>query len=381
MDYPWRDADALRDLYYGEELSQHQIAEHWDTSPDVINRWMKRHDIAARDRPEANRVRHNTDEPWKDEAVLRELYVEQRLTQPEIADELGCGDSTISNWIDRLEIKLPWQDEATMRELYVGRGMSQTEIAEHLDCGVSTVEKWMGRHGISGRENGDAVMLAMLPEEAYEILTDKEELRRLYVDQELSSRQIASMLGVGKTTVADRVSKYGLTRTQSEASRIQQLPKDVRDVFGDKDEMRTRYVEDGQSIPDLADEFDVAVRTVADYLELHEIERRSISEAVGTGEDHHSWKGGCHPYGPNWHEQREERLERDDYQCVVCGIGDDEHREANGRGLDVHHVIPLRKFVTDGDLDHTAANALTNLISLCRTCHARWEGIELRPET
>jgi hypothetical protein len=91
-----------------------------------------------------------------------------------------------------------------------------------------------------------------------------------------------------------------------------------------------------------------------------------------TGADHPRWRGGYRDYyGPSWPRQRRRARERDGYTCQSCG--------AEESGLDaelsVHHIRPFRTF--DG---HESANALSNLVSLCRECHAKWEGIPLRPE-
>lgn len=45
----------------------------------------------------------------------------------------------------------PWRDPSLLEELYHGRGMSQPEIADELGCCVATVSKWMRRHGIPTR--------------------------------------------------------------------------------------------------------------------------------------------------------------------------------------------------------------------------------------
>jgi hypothetical protein len=92
-----------------------------------------------------------------------------------------------------------------------------------------------------------------------------------------------------------------------------------------------------------------------------------------SGKDSYSYNGGrINHYGPNWTEKREEALERDDHTCQDCGInqGDVEFR------LEVHHIRPIRSFDDKAD-----ANELTNLITLCRSCHVKWEGLWLRPDS
>ena len=90
-----------------------------------------------------------------------------------------------------------------------------------------------------------------------------------------------------------------------------------------------------------------------------------------TGEDHHSWKPGRSDYGTEWRKTRQDVLKRDGYVCQACGA------DENGleHSLEVHHIKPLRTFdAVDG------ANKLNNLITLCKSCHRKWEGVPLKPD-
>ncbi len=80
-----------------------------------------------------------------------------------------------------------------------------------------------------------------------------------------------------------------------------------------------------------------------------------------TGKNNHNWRGGFDKnYGENWARQRRLTIERD-VTCRACGVP----KSPNGYGLDVHHIHPLRLFASKTD-----ANELSNLIALCRQCHA-----------
>jgi 5-methylcytosine-specific restriction endonuclease McrA len=86
-------------------------------------------------------------------------------------------------------------------------------------------------------------------------------------------------------------------------------------------------------------------------------------------------------YGGYWEKQRKKRLKRDSHECVVCGKSNEQHKMDHGKGLDVHHITKARKFLReDGSIDEGKAHRLENLITLCISCHSRWEGIPLRPE-
>ena len=70
-------------------------------------------------------------------------------------------------------------------------------------------------------------------------------------------------------------------------------------------------------------------------------------------------------YGVNWTKQRRKCLERDNYTCRVCKTTDsDLNREPA-----VHHITPRNSF----DGEPLEMNALENLITLCPSCHGRFE--------
>jgi 5-methylcytosine-specific restriction endonuclease McrA len=76
------------------------------------------------------------------------------------------------------------------------------------------------------------------------------------------------------------------------------------------------------------------------------------------------WRGGVEPYfGPNWNEQARKARARDKYTCQDCGVRQERPR------LDVHHLVPRRSFAGD----YRAANDLSNLVSLCKSCHKKRE--------
>lgn len=100
-----------------------------------------------------------------------------------------------------------------------------------------------------------------------------------------------------------------------------------------------------------------------------------------TGVNHPNWRGGwCPYYGPNWARQRIEARKRDNYHCQYCGKSE----KANGKRLDVHHIVPFRKFkyVSGENENYKEANKLSNLISLCVHCHKKAEAglIPIQPK-
>lgn len=70
-----------------------------------------------------------------------------------------------------------------------------------------------------------------------------------------------------------------------------------------------------------------------------------------------------HYYGPDWPTQKQLARERDNHTCQNCG------KQQQRPALDVHHMVRRGAFGSD----YETANALENLITLCRRCHRIWE--------
>lgn len=86
-----------------------------------------------------------------------------------------------------------------------------------------------------------------------------------------------------------------------------------------------------------------------------------------TGEDAPAWKGGRYfYYGPSWQESRQKTLESAGYECEVCGITSEKHKNEHGQTLHVHHKKKFKQF---GLEQHEKANRQENLMAVCRDCH------------
>jgi len=97
---------------------------------------------------------------------------------------------------------------------------------------------------------------------------------------------------------------------------------------------------------------------------------KSCKAKSQTGPDATNWRGGDYiydRYGPNWSENRERALERDEYECAVCG-------DSNKR-LEVHHITPRREFYIENlQVFEEGVNELDNLVTLCTDHHGPLEG-------
>jgi len=72
-------------------------------------------------------------------------------------------------------------------------------------------------------------------------------------------------------------------------------------------------------------------------------------------------------YGLNWTKQRQKCLERDSRTCRICGMEESEM----GREPAVHHICPRSEY---DESEWRTYNDLSNLITLCHSCHGKYEG-------
>ena len=305
--------------------------------------------------------------PWRDRDTLHQAYVIEGRTQYEIADEFGCTQANIAKWVKRHGLTkenppTPWRDEETLKRLYVAEGLYAREVAERLDCSVSTIERWLSIHAISDIDDSNA------PEE----LLNEAWLREKY--QTMSTLDIADVLGCSHRTVEKYLLRHGIETRGT--------PPIIRPL-DDAETLREWYVEEELPSDEIAEKVGCSPQAVRNWLRTHEIELRDPIHLrpPRTGPDHPRFRHGIREYGQTWYLRRRDRLEFDNYQCVVCGMGMEEHVQKYGRALSVHHIIKKEEFRNDdGSLDEERAHDIGNLLTLCREHHDLWEGIPLRPE-
>ena len=108
-------------------------------------------------------------DPWKNEDILHDLYVNQKLTVHTIGDQFGVSGATISYWLKKFELPVrnngrtrdsyPWRDADLMKRLYVDERLSTTQIGKKFDCTSKTVSKWLDRHGIDARSKKESNLI------------------------------------------------------------------------------------------------------------------------------------------------------------------------------------------------------------------------------
>jgi len=110
-----------------------------------------------------------------------------------------------------------------LEKFYIEREMSSNEIAEKYDCSKRTILKRLREYGIPRRSSG--------PKRRDDIT--KEKLEKLYLVEELSTRDIAEKLDTGRSTIYRKLKKFDIpTRDISESH----VKYDRKDFSGNSEE-------------------------------------------------------------------------------------------------------------------------------------------------
>lgn len=103
-------------------------------------------------------------ERYRDREWLHTQYVEKGLSLSEIAEKCNVVPKTIGNWRDRFGFEkrdsggytdgAKHRDEAWLREHYVEKELSLWEMATMCEASADTIRRWLNRYDIETRPPG-----------------------------------------------------------------------------------------------------------------------------------------------------------------------------------------------------------------------------------
>lgn len=175
-DKPWQDEETLRELYWGQRMSMNEMADEFGCDYTTVYRWMERNGIERRgDGGRDTRAKYE-DKDW-----LRKEYIERGKSTIQIAKEQGCGDEAIRQRLIEFGIKrrdnapnpeAEYRDEELMRRLYIEEQKSISEIANQLGYSDSAIRRWLHWHEIPVRKsNREKPPYYYTNEDGYEVVT------------------------------------------------------------------------------------------------------------------------------------------------------------------------------------------------------------------
>lgn len=269
--------------------------------------------------------------------------------------------------------KTVWECRECGKEYQSHQGLNQhyktdTNDCSGLECDVCGKDHFRTERTLTihkSREHGEACSYYD------ERLADKQWYFQKYVVEGYSTTDIAELIGCSRPQAGAWKRKHGIKSLGQYKSRGtgEDNPTYNPDAWVDTvcsycgDDMeirRKRYNEDGNNF--------CGRECSAEWKRENWVR-----------ENHPRWGGGYNQYyGPNWDEQREKCVRRDQYRCQACGATPVELVQEP----DAHHIKPIRWYKDNYDKPewYEKGNVLDNLVTLCYTCHPKWEGIPLKPD-
>jgi transposase/biotin operon repressor len=276
------------------------------------------------------------------------MYVERQMTAAEIGDELGCSKGAVLDQLDRNGIEArgfgeqpkwidaPWRDESMLRELYVDEGLPMETIAARLDCSSTAVRLGLIRHGIDRRTHAETT-IGQLPD----ALTDAERMHEWYVTERMTGPEIADRLDKPLTTVLRWLERHEIDRRGHDAR--------IADELQDEELMHRLYVGERLSLNKIGERYGHADSTVRRWLQIHEID--TSTGLIQSGQDNPNWRGGSSVLEAvrtligdlSWNSISQRTRAAASDECEMCGD------TPAKRGCDVHHIVPIMAGGDNGD--------------------------------
>ncbi len=302
--------DYLIREYQNKHRSSKDIAEELGTNQFNILRWMKKEGIKARSISESM-LPPNLKIPSKEE--LEDFYVKQRKSTIKIAEKYGVSNYTVSKWLKDVGIairnnserhfklggRIPSEDE--LRRDYLDNWMNQKDLGGKYGVSSPTIRNWLRKFNISIRNQAEAKR----PEDF--ISPSKEQLERLYIEEEKTVREIAENLGISKHSVFDLLEKNGIEK-RDRISKINRL-KLAKKI------LENMYLTQGKSPKTIGKEIGVSAPTVINWLCEYNIPLKSMSEAFIK-------KGGRVPSEDELKKWYVEEHKTTTDIAEICGISD-----------------------------------------------------------
>lgn len=181
------------------ELTVKEISKMTGTDISVIYDRLKEHGI----RPPGRRIDLPRD-------MLVKMYVDEKMAADQIADRMGVGKHLVYRNLERYGIpkrptnsekRMAEPDKQTLEQMYVQGRMTVPDIGRELGCSKYTVYRCLEKHGIRRRKSGP-----LLKQE----ITERE-LRLLYEERWWSTKRVAEHFGVRPHSIVPRLHKFGIT--------------------------------------------------------------------------------------------------------------------------------------------------------------------------
>ena len=203
---------------------------------------------------------------------------------------------------------------------------------------------------------------------------DADWLEACYWDDELTQQEIADECEVHVRTIRDWMNRHGIETRKPEG--------EYHGLHGEERDEETKVAISGSlQGRKFTDETRARMAAAKRGRTIPESVRAQISEALaGQAKSLETRRRMAAARGCEWHADRPDEVRygagwTDARETALEGQSACQHCGHDGCEylLDVHHLIPVRHFVDHNDYDAQDAHFQANLVVLCRSCHVKAE--------
>lgn len=195
---PETELEHVKKLYYDEQKTQTEIANIYNVGRSTMGRFFERHSLKVVRRSSYNRI-----DPGRDTLALD---IENGLTNRQMCIKYMVNIQTVCNWMHKYGFDVNRDvfryenliSEKDLRRLAEVERKTDREIAKIYDINFQMVHRLRKRYGI---EN-----YTYIQNPGHDILYN------LYIEQEMTQKQIANKLGVAIGTVSRWLAKNNIRK-------------------------------------------------------------------------------------------------------------------------------------------------------------------------
>ena len=281
---------------------------------------------------------------------LENLYINKKLSPYQIAFMVGVSRETIRNKLKKYSIPIRSKDEANRRtnilkkqleNLYYKQKLSIPQIANICHVGQTTIYYWLKKYNIPTRSCVEGICLRI------KICISKNQLKDLYLNKRLSIARIAKLLNVDYRVILRRLKEYNIPKKETFKDKHKKLEKLSNTII----EM---YIEKDLTAKEIAEALGFEKTSIANLLRKKGFLKTSKEKLKGKyiGNKASNWQGGVTPKNTIERHRSDQRewgkkvFERDNYTCQICG--------RKGCYLEAHHILnfssnpKIRKCLNNG---------------------------------
>ena len=208
----WNDTDEIKHLYLEERMTTYQIADQYECSKTTIVKILRDISVELRDSSEKTYA-------WEDKDEIARLYTQEHMTTHQLADAYGCSVPVICRILKSIGVELrdssektyAWEDKDEIARLYTEDLMSIYQLADRYECSVSVICNILKDMGIEARDGKNPVW------------QHKEEIVRLYTEDLLSINQIAEIYECSETPIQSILKSMRIPRRTGRRSQLLRL--------------------------------------------------------------------------------------------------------------------------------------------------------------